>query len=140
MFPKLFVVLVSALVLCPQLYASTFTFTTPAGGKIWRPTDTVNAQGATNVPGGDKIKVSFGYGIRRREVIENSVKHTVTGTVSGPNMWIVAIVLPASGSWRKSPVIAKGPPVVIKKDAFVKIEDLPAVAGSERYRNDQGVK
>ena len=145
MFQKLFVVVVSALVLCPQVEAATYTFTSPAAGTVWTTTATVNASGSTNAPGGDKIKVSFGYGAGGVLYIENDVTHTVVGTVSGPNMWMAGVPAPTcwwwfcTPGWRKSPVLAVGPPVILLKDGFVEVKDHPAVAGSERYRNDQGV-
>ncbi len=147
MFRKLFVIVVSALVLCPQVDASTFTFTSPAAGATWSSTAIVMASGNTNAPGGAKIKVKFAYYDGASEVLENDVVHTVIGTVAGPNGWLVHISPPShwnlwppgttSDYWRKSPT--PGTPPVMIKDHFFKVFDWPPVGNDSAYRNDQGV-
>lgn len=145
MFRKLFVFVVSTLVLCPQVNASTFTFSNPAGGTVWNRTDTVTATGSTNVPGGDKIIMRFGYYTGITENIEDSVTHTVIGGV-GLNTWTASITAPPVscwfgfcwGGWRLSPTYSPAPPPIIK-DHFVKVEDFDPVLLGKAWRNDQGV-
>lgn len=146
MFRKMFVIVVSTLVLCPQVNAATINFSTPAGGTVWGISSTVLATGDTDVPGGDKIKVSFGYGVAGTEIIENHVIHTVIGAATGMNTWSASIVPPTScwfvyfctTAWKKSP-FTSGPPPFVTKDHFVKAEALPVVPGVGSYRFDQGV-
>lgn len=146
MFRNLFVIVVSILVLCPQVNASTFTFTAPAGGTVWHRSDTVTATGSTDVPGGDKIIVSFCRVSGGVEIQENKVTHIVIGTIGGPNTWTAAITAPPVicvfgfcwGGWVLSPTVPLPPPPIVK-DHFVKVEDFDPIKAGKAYRFDQGV-
>lgn len=144
---KLFCFLIATLMLCPQVNASTFSFTSPSGGTVWGRGVSVIATGTTSAPAADKIRVGFGYFRSGSEITENYVIHTVIGTATGTNSWMVTIAPPSylwpgicwTGCWEPSPIIAYPPPSMMYKDHFVRVADEPAVAGAVLYRNDQGV-
>lgn len=144
MFRKLFVVVVSTLMLCPQVEASTFTFGAPAAGTIWASSVDVTANGTTTAGGATGVKVSFGYYDTGIEYVENSSNATTIGPAAGPSTWSATVARPWAWlclcfRWRKSPM-AGTPPMLIK-DHFVKVDDNPLLVppGVAGYRNDQGV-
>ena len=142
---KLFVVVVSILMLCPSVEASTFTFGTPAAGTIWSSAGNVTAFGTTTAGGATGVRVNFGYYDGITEIVENYSNVMTMGPVAGPSTWSAVVTPPWAFlclcyRWKKDPTNA-GPPPMLVKNHFVRVNDNPATVppGGAGYRNDQGV-
>ena len=148
MFRKSLVVVVSALMLCPQVEASTFTIANPTGGTIWGRSQKIAANGTTNAGGAMGVTVSFRYMNGGTEVVEDFKNILTIGPIAGPSTWDTGITLlePQNWNlwcwcyrWKASPMAYTPPPAMLIKDHFVKITDNPVIAGAEAYKFDQGV-